>query len=98
MSADQDHRCDTVWVGGHPLVTLVMRAGNGDELAWAALVDQYAPLIWSICRKCRLGDFDAPDVGQRVWLRLAGQLDKIREPAALSAWLAAATQWECEGI
>ena len=27
---------------------LVIRARNGDKLAWDALVERYAPLIWSI--------------------------------------------------
>src|SRR5438045_938240 len=33
-----------------PLVTdLVTRAKTGDKRAWDALVERYAPLIWSIC-------------------------------------------------
>jgi RNA polymerase sigma factor (sigma-70 family) len=63
--------------------------------AWDALVERYAPLIWSICRKYRLGPADAEDVGQSVWLRLVAQLDKIREPAALPGWLATTTRREC---
>src|SRR5215472_5850168 len=53
---------------------LVIRAGNGDKQAWDALVEQYAPLIWSVCRRHRLGDDDAADVGQSVWLHLVDQL------------------------
>ena len=74
---------------------LVTRARGGDKQAWDALVERYAPLIWSICRKYRLGDADAQDVGQSVWLRLVDQLDKIREPAALPGWLATTTRREC---
>jgi RNA polymerase sigma factor (sigma-70 family) len=74
---------------------LVIRAGNGDKQAWDALVEQYAPLIWSICRRHRLGDDDAGDVGQSVWLHLAGQLRGLRDPAALASWLAATTRREC---
>jgi len=73
---------------------LVIRARNGDKQAWDALVERYAPLIWSICRRRRLDDTDADDVGQSVWLRLAGQLDKIRDPAALPGWLATTTRRE----
>ena len=37
-----------------PVVTdLVTRARNGDKQAWDALVERYAPLIWSICRRHR---------------------------------------------
>ena len=45
MSADQDLAQDAEPVRNHPVATLVMRAGNGDELAWDALVERYAPLI-----------------------------------------------------
>ena len=55
---------------------LVGRARNGDKQAWDALVERYAPLIWSICRRHRLGRADADDVGQSVWLRLVDQLDR----------------------
>jgi hypothetical protein len=34
-----------------------------------ALVDRYAPLIWSICRRHGLGNDDSEDVGQNVWLK-----------------------------
>ena len=66
------------------LVTdLVTRASAGYQQAWDALVERYAPLVWSICDRFRLGRADAEDVGQSVWLRLAGQLEMIRDPAAL---------------
>jgi RNA polymerase sigma factor (sigma-70 family) len=79
-----------------PTVTdLVMRARNGDQQAWDALVERYAPLIWSICRRYRLGSADAEDVNQSVWLTLVDQLAALREPAALPGWLATTTQREC---
>ena len=74
---------------------LVARARSGDRQAWDALVERYAPLIWSICRKHRLGQADADDVGQSVWLRLLDQLDRVREPAALPGWLSTTTRREC---
>ena len=74
---------------------LVARARNGDKQAWDALVERYAPLIWSICRRHRLGRADADDVGQSVWLRLVDQLDRVRDPAALPGWLATTTRREC---
>jgi RNA polymerase sigma factor (sigma-70 family) len=79
-----------------PRVThLVTRARNGDQQAWNALVDRYAPLIWSICRRYQLNDADAEDVGQFVWLRLVDQLDNLRDPAALPGWLVTTTRREC---
>jgi len=99
-----DDHCGAQFTGpvtAHPacdgtLVTdLVTRASTGDKQAWDALVERYAPLIWSICGRYRLSRADAEDVGQNVWLRLAGQLDKIRDPAALPGWLATTTSREC---
>ena len=78
-----------------PVTDLVMRARNGDQQAWDALVERYAPLIWSICRRYRLGNADAEDVNQSVWLTLVDQLAALREPAALPGWLATTTQREC---
>jgi RNA polymerase sigma factor (sigma-70 family) len=78
-----------------PVVTdLVTRARNGDKQAWDALVERYAPLIWSICRRHRLGG-DAEDVAQIVWLQLVDQVGKIRDPAALPGWLATVARREC---
>ncbi len=74
---------------------LVARARSGDRQAWDALVERYAPLIWSICRRHRHGRADADDVGQSVWLRLLDQLDRVREPAALPGWLSTTTRREC---
>jgi RNA polymerase sigma factor (sigma-70 family) len=74
----------------------VTRATNGDSRSWDALVERYAPLIWSICRPHGLGDADA--VGQNVWLKLADQLENIRVPAALPGWLATTTRRECGRI
>jgi len=77
-----------------PVAELVAQAQNGDQRAWDALVERYAPLVWSICRRYRLGD-DAGDVAQSVWLALVGQLGAIRDPAALGGWLATTTRREC---
>jgi RNA polymerase sigma factor (sigma-70 family) len=77
---------------------LVTRARTGDKQAWDALVDRYAPLIWSICRRRRLDDADAGEVGQKVWLQLVSQLNQVRDPAALPSWLATTTQRDCGNI
>jgi RNA polymerase sigma factor (sigma-70 family) len=87
---DIDQRCDDSVV-----IDLVASARDGDARAWDALVERYAPLIWSICRRYRLDQADVDDVGQSVWLHLVNHLDKIREPAALAGWLATTTRREC---
>jgi len=82
-----------------PVVTgLVTRATDGDRQAWDALIDRYAPLVWSICRRHRLEAADAQDAAQTVWLKLVEYLDKIRDPAALPGWLATTTRRECGRI
>ena len=77
------------------VVDLVTHARNGDKQAWDALVERYAPLIWSICRRHRLGRADCEDVAQGVWLQLVNHLSTIRDPAALPGWLATTTRREC---
>ncbi len=74
---------------------LVTRARSGEKRAWDLLVEQYSPLIWSICRRYRLDSADAEDVGQAVWLKLVEQLNRVRDPAALPGWLATTTRREC---
>ena len=82
-----------------PVVTdLVTTARNGDKQAWDALVERYAPLVWSICRRHQLGDTDAENVGQIVWLQLLDHLSSLPHPAALPGWLATTTRRECRRV
>jgi RNA polymerase sigma factor (sigma-70 family) len=74
---------------------LVSRARRGDQRAWDALVERYAPLLWSICRRHQLNDADTEDVGQSVWTQLVSHLGTVRDPAALPGWLATTTRREC---
>jgi len=77
------------------VIALVVRATEGEQAAWDEIVERFAPLVWSICRRFRLSDADAHDVGQNVWLRLVEYLPSLREPAALPGWLATTTRREC---
>jgi RNA polymerase sigma factor (sigma-70 family) len=80
---------------GRLVTDLVTRAEKGDKQAWDALVERYAQLIWSICRRYQLSRADADDVSQSVWLQLVDKLGTIRDPAALPGWLATTTRREC---
>jgi RNA polymerase sigma factor (sigma-70 family) len=83
----------------NPIVAdLVTRARNGDQQAWDALVERYASLIWSICRRYQLGGADAEDVAQAVWLKLVDHLDHLRTPAALPGWLSTTARRECARV
>jgi RNA polymerase sigma factor (sigma-70 family) len=77
------------------VVDLVLRARAGDAKAWDGIVERYASLIWSVCRRYGLTGSDAEDVGGSVWLRLVEHLETLHEPAALPGWLARTTQREC---
>jgi RNA polymerase sigma factor (sigma-70 family) len=81
--------------GGPEVMVLVRQAAAGDRNAWDQVVDRYAPLVWSICRRYRLTQADAEDVSQSVWLRLVENLRGLRDPEALPGWLATTTSREC---
>jgi RNA polymerase sigma factor (sigma-70 family) len=77
------------------VASLVDAARAGDQAAWGAIVDRYAPLVSSICRRFRLSRADTDDVGQTVWLRLLEHLGTMRDTSRLPGWLATTTRHEC---
>jgi RNA polymerase sigma factor (sigma-70 family) len=77
------------------VIRLVTGARDGDRGAWDDLVERYAPLVWTICRRFGLTPADIDDVGQSVWLLLVEHLPGLREPAALPGWIATTTRREC---
>jgi RNA polymerase sigma factor (sigma-70 family) len=77
------------------VIVLVERARDGDQWAWDQIVERYAPLVWSVCRRYQLNRADIDDIGQTVWLLLVEQLGNLRVSAALPGWLATTTQREC---
>lgn len=77
------------------LTDLVVRARLGEQSAWDQLVERFATLVWSVCRRYGIGGGDAEDVAAAVWLRLVERLGSIREPAALPGWISTTTAREC---
>jgi RNA polymerase sigma factor (sigma-70 family) len=67
--------------------SLLARAGQGDQRAWDALVDQHTTLLYAVARSFRLPPADASDVVQTTWLRLVEHLDRIQDPTRLVGWL-----------
>jgi len=67
---------------------------KGDHAAWAALIDKYKNLIYSIPIKLGMHD-DAADIFQAVCLDLLSQLARLREPRALPKWLIQTCYHKC---
>ena len=76
------------------LEELIRAAARGDEAAWVAIVDRFSGLVWATARAHRLSRDDASDVAQTTWLRLVENLDRIRDPDRLGAWLATTARRE----
>ena len=81
-----------------PVSALLRSAADGDRQAWDRLVDRYADLVWSICRKLGMNSEDAADAVQLTWLALLENLDRIREPERLAGWLATTCRRQCLSI
>jgi RNA polymerase sigma factor (sigma-70 family) len=77
---------------------LVGGARRGDQAAWNALVRRYSRLVVAVIRAYRLGDKDAEDVSQIVWLRLIEHLDRIREPRAVPKWIMTTARHEAQRV
>jgi RNA polymerase sigma factor (sigma-70 family) len=69
---------------------LVQECLAGKEAAWAALINKYKNLIFSVPLKYGLSQEDAADVFQAVCLDLLMELTRLRNPEALPAWLISA--------
>jgi RNA polymerase sigma factor (sigma-70 family) len=76
------------------LTETVRAAASGHPAAWATLVHRYTGLVWAVARSFRLDRFDAEDVAQTVWERLAHSLGDLREPQHVGSWLATTTRRE----
>ena len=79
-----------------PDARLVRECVRGDEDAWAALVDKYKNLVFSIPRKQGMSRDAAADVFQRVCMLLLSELPHLRKAEALPMWLIRVTVRECQ--
>jgi RNA polymerase sigma factor (sigma-70 family) len=81
---------------GGPNVTwsdsrLIRACLSGNEQAWAALIDKYKNLIYSIPVKYGASPQDAADIFQSVCLELFSELPRLRKTAAFRSWLMTVT-------
>lgn len=83
-------------VGARTDTQLVAAALEQDQEAWNALVDKYTRLVWHVIHGFHQLDQERrADVHQTVWLRLAEQLDRIRDAERIGGWLATTARHEC---
>ena len=73
---------------------LVADCLKGNEQAWAALIEKYKNLIYSIPIKLGMYE-DAADIFQAVCLDLLSELPRLREPRALPKWLMQTCYHKC---
>lgn len=74
---------------------LVRECRKGNEAAWAALIEKYKNLIFSVPIKFGLSREDAADIFQAVCVELFASLPKLREPKALPKWLMQTSYHQC---
>jgi RNA polymerase sigma factor (sigma-70 family) len=72
----------------HDLGALVRAGAGGDPVALERLVARFDRLLRSVTRSYRLSRWDADDVIQSTWLQFMQHGRRLREPEALSGWLA----------
>jgi RNA polymerase sigma factor (sigma-70 family) len=74
---------------------LVRECLNGNEQAWAAVIQKYKRLIYSIPLKYDLTPEDAADIFQAVCLELFSELANLQKSEALRSWLISVTVHKC---
>jgi RNA polymerase sigma factor (sigma-70 family) len=88
--ADRDQPADSGRAGA-----LVRAAAAGDGTAWTVLVRQYSTIMVATARRFGLSEADTADVVQVVWLRLAENLGRLRDPDRIAGWLSTTARNEC---
>jgi RNA polymerase sigma factor (sigma-70 family) len=62
-------------------------AGQGDEIAFEALVRRHAPLVLGVCRRVLGNTSDAEDTAQSVFILLAEKATELTDHPCLDGWL-----------
>jgi RNA polymerase sigma factor (sigma-70 family) len=66
---------------------LVAACRRGEQPAWAALVERYQRLIYTVPRRAGLDEAAAADVFQAAFSKLFEQIDRLQQPDRVQAWL-----------
>lgn len=80
------------------LEALVEQARSGHPRAMTELIRRFTPLVRAVVRRAGIYGVEAEDVEQETWLRLATNLDRVREPAALPRWLSVTAGRLCTSL
>ncbi len=73
---------------------LIQACLDGDDGAWKELIERYGRLVYSIPIRYGFSAADADEVFQNVFTIVFRQLRKLRQQAALAAWLITITHRE----
>ena len=73
---------------------LIEAARQGDQVAWRSIIELHHRLVWWMLGSYSFDHATQEDIYQTVWCRLAENLDKIRDPERLPAWMATTTRNE----
>src|ERR671928_1968040 len=76
---------------------LAQRAARGDVPAFAELVRSYSGLVYRVATRI-LGNDDAQDASQEVWIRVWRNLQGFRGESAFSTWLYKITMNTCLSV
>ena len=90
--------CGTETATPVPFEVLLPKAREGDEDAWRELCEQLRVVAWRVIAMFRLPRADAEDALAATFFRLADNLDRVREPAALPGWVATTAKREVYAI
>jgi RNA polymerase sigma factor (sigma-70 family) len=75
---------------------LLARCRAGDQSAWEQLVERYSRYVYAIVvRGFRMGDHEAEDAFQDVFLRVYERLGTVRDGESLRPWIAQVTRRIC---
>ena len=66
---------------------MVARIREGDPDAWEELVREFGPLVLATARETGLAECDCEEVFQSTWVSLHRQLEHLRRPRGLVAWI-----------
>jgi RNA polymerase sigma factor (sigma-70 family) len=77
---------------------LVRGCVRGEQTAWDELVDRYQRLIYAIPRRAGLGEEQASDVFQEVFVTLLQKIGEIEQPERIRSWIVTTAKYKTWGI